>query len=624
MYIVTFYSYKGGTGRTMAMVNVAMELVAQGSSVLMVDLDLEAPGLDTFCKSPGASKGVVDFVDSYLSTGAVPDVREYVYESRPGADASGRLLVMPSGTQDGTYDRRFRGIDWGYLYNHQDGFLLFEDLKEQWKEVLKVDYVLVDSRTGHTDVGGICTRQLPDAVVIFFFPNEQNRRGLATVVDQIRSETEGPLQKEIKLHFVMSNVPDLDDEDEILAANVERIRETLKYEELAATIHHYNSLLLLDQAVFTLDRPRSRLAQEYRGLARRIRRANLEDREGALEFLEDIGGRLRGRRPLLADLETKISEIIGKHPQDGEVLRQLARLRRRQRKWQEALALLNQAISSGLIDSDVLLARAELRHAAADDEGALSDIGHLFQLPDAPNFDLEAAIRLFIELKGHAEILLDSPALRGLQPAELASVCFELEASPEALSVAQRLLEEKLVTGAGAASGFARNQLTICLIGQGKFAEAKSLILGHEPDLRRLDIYGAFNYAMAEWADARSLPVELFGAVISSHLKAVVAQRDANYRQCIAIAFWAIGDLDNAFKESRRAYDSLLGIQGAVFSCWSYLRVDPGRFLRDIADMDRMFNGQKVIPAYMSRAGISDLGNHGPSSLRDAAEPREG
>jgi cellulose biosynthesis protein BcsQ len=40
MYIATFYSYKGGTGRTMAMVNVAMELVTQGSSVLMVDFDL--------------------------------------------------------------------------------------------------------------------------------------------------------------------------------------------------------------------------------------------------------------------------------------------------------------------------------------------------------------------------------------------------------------------------------------------------------------------------------------------------------------------------------------------------------------------------------------------------------
>ena len=48
MYITTFYSFKGGVGRTMALVNVAVELVRQGRRVLAVDFDLEAPGLDTF------------------------------------------------------------------------------------------------------------------------------------------------------------------------------------------------------------------------------------------------------------------------------------------------------------------------------------------------------------------------------------------------------------------------------------------------------------------------------------------------------------------------------------------------------------------------------------------------
>ncbi|MEM6301295.1 MAG: AAA family ATPase, partial [Pseudomonadota bacterium] len=48
MYTVTFYSFKGGVGRSMAMMNVASELVAAGRRVLVVDFDLEAPGLDTF------------------------------------------------------------------------------------------------------------------------------------------------------------------------------------------------------------------------------------------------------------------------------------------------------------------------------------------------------------------------------------------------------------------------------------------------------------------------------------------------------------------------------------------------------------------------------------------------
>lgn len=42
--IVTFYSYKGGTGRTMALANTAWILAANGKRVLAVDWDLEAPG----------------------------------------------------------------------------------------------------------------------------------------------------------------------------------------------------------------------------------------------------------------------------------------------------------------------------------------------------------------------------------------------------------------------------------------------------------------------------------------------------------------------------------------------------------------------------------------------------
>ncbi len=46
--IYTFYSYKGGVGRTMALANVAELFLRQGRRVLMIDWDLEAPGLEQF------------------------------------------------------------------------------------------------------------------------------------------------------------------------------------------------------------------------------------------------------------------------------------------------------------------------------------------------------------------------------------------------------------------------------------------------------------------------------------------------------------------------------------------------------------------------------------------------
>ena len=48
--IITFYSYKGGVGRSMALANVATLLSKWGKKVLMIDWDLEAPGLENFFK----------------------------------------------------------------------------------------------------------------------------------------------------------------------------------------------------------------------------------------------------------------------------------------------------------------------------------------------------------------------------------------------------------------------------------------------------------------------------------------------------------------------------------------------------------------------------------------------
>ena len=46
--IATFYSFKGGAGRTMALANVAWILASNGLKVLVVDWDLDSPGLHRY------------------------------------------------------------------------------------------------------------------------------------------------------------------------------------------------------------------------------------------------------------------------------------------------------------------------------------------------------------------------------------------------------------------------------------------------------------------------------------------------------------------------------------------------------------------------------------------------
>ena len=482
MYTVTFYSFKGGVGRSMALVNVAAELALTGSRVLIVDFDLEAPGLDTF-NLAGPRKealGIVDFVERFRTTGIAPDVGDFVHPASVGDQQRDQLWIMPAGKQDSDYPSRLASIDWQKLYSDSDGYLLFEDLKAQWQKTVRPDYVLIDSRTGHTDVGGICTRQLPDAVVALFFPNEQNRNGLEKVVKQIRQEAKSPRSKDITLHFVMSNVPDLDDEEEILAVSGRRLMESLGYAELATTIHHYPSLALLNQTVFTLARPKSRLAQEYRQLVRVIKQNNLEDSEGALRFLNDVknGQSNLSQQFSLSDIDAQLSDIRLKHAGKGEILRQIARLRKRQRRFDEAIALLGEASNAGLVDADLLLSRAEMNAQLEKSEAAIMDIKGLLALPKVPIWELVGAIKLLADLASHeVETVISSPAVQALNPPEQISVARALFSSYKTLPIVESLARSvnQMAPEVGRLRG-ALNIIVMSLLGQRRFSEAKEVI----------------------------------------------------------------------------------------------------------------------------------------------------
>jgi cellulose biosynthesis protein BcsQ len=601
MYVVTFYSFKGGVGRSMALVNVAADLAARGRRVLIVDFDLEAPGLDTFdvTRADNNSRGLVDFICDYRRTGEVPDVRNYIYQKL--IPEAGEFWVMPAGDQTAQYDESFRSIDWEQLYGSENGFLLFEDLKAQWKEALHLDYVLVDSRTGHTDVGGICTRQLPDAVVALFFPNEQNRRGLQSIVTQIRGEFAGPLKRKIELHFVMSNVPDLDDEDEILAGEVELFERTLDFESPTAIIHHYDSLALLEQVAFVRERPRSRLAKEYRDLTSAIVRKNLEDREGALAFLDRslrrVGTRDAAR---YATLEEQLQEIRVKHSRDAEVLRKLAGVRRKQRKPEEALAILDDSLAVAVGDTDTFLARAELYAALAQKDRAVADLKQVLSMGDADSFDMTIALRMLREMQPDmVQLVSRSPALGQLDLDF--DLIRELERSPETLSTAEQLLERWSSRSMPSARIDATtNELVVCLIGQGSYKKAVEVFGATRPDLAHLDIADCFNYSMATWGYTGA-PVHEYLARVVELSKEAVGKEEPNFLQCSALAYWLIGDKSGAQQLIDKARGVAVRRRSSAFSGWSYLMVSFERFVSDLEEMERSFKSEDLVPEFIRR-----------------------
>lgn len=600
MYVTTFYSYKGGVGRTMALINVALLLARAGKRVLVVDFDLEAPGIPSFEQFREADNrpGVVDYVCAYRDTGRAPDVSDFIVHCTDGDP----MWLMPAGrhTQPG-YAEKLHSIDWKDLYDNHDGFLMFEDLRNQWaSHEAQFDYVLVDSRTGHTDVGGICTRQLPDSVVIMFLPNEQNIEGLIPIVAAIRDEPSRTQGRRIYLHFCPSNVPDLDDEDDILSSKLEIAREALGPH--AAVIHHYNSLELLTQPAFALRRPKSKLARQYQELMHAIVERNLEDPVGAELALRNMPERYEearrsGDQLALFRIEGDAARLGSLHADNGKIGWLLSIVYSRMGAIEDELDALNTVIDADFERNRALIRRARLLSSLNRKDPALADLNRLLDSGTLTVFEILPIIDLLRALEPKSWITPVQRAIDQLQvsvPAYetlMKSLLSDRDKLPLVVQVGQR---------AQSLSDEARQNLTIrsylilALIGLGRFELAMDTIGTEDEVLASDQADDIFNFAVAKWGIGGKPAPELFERVIEVINQRFLAPPDANTWQCLALSAMVLGRPDEA-REALEFSRSRARTGERAFSCWRYLEVTGREMLRDLEAMEKLVD--KVPPA---------------------------
>ena len=204
--IITFYSYKGGTGRSMAVANVAWILASRKKRVLVIDWDLEAPGLHRYFapflvdRDVTASRGVIDFIREFAVRAATPqqgkqsddwylpyaDLLDYAVSIKWPWFAPGMLDFVPAGQQDASYATRVNSFSWEAFYDKLGGGAFLEAMKRTIRD--QYDYILIDSRTGVSDTSGICTVQMPDTVVVCFTLNNQSIKGASSVAKSIAAQ----------------------------------------------------------------------------------------------------------------------------------------------------------------------------------------------------------------------------------------------------------------------------------------------------------------------------------------------------------------------------------------------------------------------------------------------------
>jgi tetratricopeptide (TPR) repeat protein len=183
----------------MALANTAWILASNGYKVLVVDWDLDSPGLHKFYRpfldraKVSATPGVIDLITDYAWAATHDEDRpgdwhiEYaqltkhaVSLSWPDFPDGGTLDYVSAGRQNRDYSS---SIDWDTLYDRLGAGQFFDEMRKAMKR--EYDYTLIDSRTGLNDIADICTVHLPDILVDCFTLSDQSVEGAASVATNV-------------------------------------------------------------------------------------------------------------------------------------------------------------------------------------------------------------------------------------------------------------------------------------------------------------------------------------------------------------------------------------------------------------------------------------------------------
>ncbi len=195
--IVSFYSYKGGVGRTTSLIAFASYYSnIEKRNVVILDFDFEAPGIINFFdidfeKNP--KNGIVEYILDSQATKEDLKFKEYYIEVSKRFSGGGNIYIVPAGNifdleNVKSYIEGLSRID----INSAETILdKISKLLETIKRELSPDIILIDSRTGFNDIFGLLTHSLSDLVIGFFTNNKQNRPGLEIFLE-IMNNKESP------------------------------------------------------------------------------------------------------------------------------------------------------------------------------------------------------------------------------------------------------------------------------------------------------------------------------------------------------------------------------------------------------------------------------------------------
>ena len=208
--VVTFYSYKGGMGRSTTLASFATALANgaidyQGErispkKVVIIDCDFEAPGFTNYFLNnsgiPYNQNGIIEYLTDIEFDKDI-DIQKYMWDvAKDPFAGKGEIWIMPAGNLSTSYDTE------DFLKNNLNHYLeglarldiaspmylinrIKKDVIDKIYDKIKPDFILIDSRTGFNDIFGITALELSKVMIGFFGNNAQTHPGLHFFIDTL-------------------------------------------------------------------------------------------------------------------------------------------------------------------------------------------------------------------------------------------------------------------------------------------------------------------------------------------------------------------------------------------------------------------------------------------------------
>jgi MinD-like ATPase involved in chromosome partitioning or flagellar assembly len=226
---IAFYFYKGGVGRTYLAAQVARILAARGKKVVVLDFDMDAPGIpgafssgnndNDYYAQLDESEGSAETSDTALKGGFYelvtkrPDINssdtlnKYLINvdigKLDGEDNDGWIKILPTGMLSDRYWQHVSAPRWmrrmGIIGRIRSLGGFIRDKLKPALEKNNVDYLLIDSRAGITHYGSIA-RGVSDKQIFILTDTTETRHTLGRYVLP-------HIEKDEDVYFVIARVP---------------------------------------------------------------------------------------------------------------------------------------------------------------------------------------------------------------------------------------------------------------------------------------------------------------------------------------------------------------------------------------------------------------------------------